>query len=229
MHALARLKPKCSCDGGARARHQTGFAVARPGSRLGNQSRLRRLRVAPHRCAACEQEERARRAAKDDPDKTTAFPREAAPTGTTSTPAPGPAPTAAPSPGACCDTALARGLDAGDLGGIICCNNTKIACVWQANINRHVTNAAARPIVERCVRVHETTHLGQVDCTGAAVERPNFRAGVDPDASECTAYRAEIQCYNARLNDCGTDTACRAQVTEELAFAQRQVRAFCHT
>jgi hypothetical protein len=211
----------------------------------------------PHRCAACEDEAKAHRVADDNPDTKYLFPRQPGVgdpgSGGQATPTPVPAtapttpeaPVAAPgatadpapmkdggaagpgSAGSCCDAALARGLDGGDFGGIICCNGSKFACVWQSNINRRVLNAAARPIVERCVRVHETTHLGQVDCTGAALERPNFRAGVDPDASECAAFRAEVQCYNVRLADCGADAECRNQVTTQLDFAQRERTRLC--
>jgi hypothetical protein len=241
MQAITRRKPSCRCADPAPTRRQRSpDRSAGPG----NQARLRRLPT-PHRCAACEGEAKPQRVASDNPDTELRFPRQpgsdagANPVppvdaGAAPTPA-GPDAAAVASPqaggaataGDCCNAALAQHLDQGDLGGIICCNNTRIACVWQANLNREVTNAAAQPIVERCVRVHETTHLGQVDCTGAAVERPNFRAGVDASASECTAYRAEIQCYNAHIDDCGADAACRSAVTSELAFAQRQRTAFC--
>ncbi len=99
--------------------------------------------------------------------------------------------------------------------------------MWTANINRTVTNPTAQRIVAQCVRVHEATHRDQVDCTGADVERPNFRSGVDPNASECTAYSAEVPCYESHIDECGTDATCRSQVQQELDFARRQKRRYC--
>jgi hypothetical protein len=233
MHAIARRKQSCRCANAASMRQADLSRASSRSPGLGNQARLRRLPSPPRRCPACEEEGKPHRVASDNPDSELLFPRQpgtdaGAPAPTGPIAAPGATPQAGGgSAGDCCSAALAQHLDQGDLGGIICCNGTKIACVWQANLNREVSDAASRPIVERCVRVHESTHLGQVDCTGAAVERPNFRAGVDANASECAAYRAEIQCYNARINDCGTDTGCRNAVTTELAFAQRQRTAFC--
>jgi hypothetical protein len=183
----------------------------------------------PRRCTSCQTEEGVpHRLASDSEDEMLEFPRQTPPD-SLSTPAPAaPAfPPSPPPPVDCCTQALNAGLDQGDYGGIICCNNAKSVCVWQPNINRVVTNATAQSIVAGCVRVHEATHVNQVDCTGAPVERPSFRQGVDPNASECAAYRVEVPCYQNNIGQCGTDADCRSQVQSELDFARKQVKRFC--
>lgn len=137
------------------------------------------------------------------------------------------APARAAGRGACCSSALSSGLDSGDYGGIVCCNNVKHSCVWYRNINRRVRNAAARTIVAHCVRVHENTHLNDVDCTGAAVERPGWRADRVANAEECTAYRAEVACYNRRIRNCGDDADCKRDVRRERRFARSQINVLC--
>ena len=127
----------------------------------------------------------------------------------------------------CCARAQAAGLDGGDYGGIICCNGVKHNCVWQSNINANVSNATARRIVAACVRRHEATHLSDVDCTGAALERPPFKAGKNPNREECAAYRVESRCYRNRIGGCGKNRACRRQVRSEWRFARQQIRALC--
>jgi len=183
----------------------------------------------------------AHRIASDDTDEALEFPRQvgSASQDLGSSPAPvaqtnadaGAGPIDAGLPGGiatdCCTDAFNRGLAKDDYGGIICCNNVKNACVWQGNINRNVTNSSAQLIVADCVLAHESTHLDQVDCTGAAVERPNFKPGVDPKAAECNAYKVESSCYNGNISNCGTDADCKAQVQKEWDFAKKQIKKYC--
>jgi hypothetical protein len=142
-------------------------------------------------------------------------------------PGPPPGPTVVPAlpAGDCCAAAQTAGLDRTDLGGVICCNNVKHACVWHAKIR--TTDATARSIIAGCIGAHEAVHLDHVDCTGAAVERPPFRADVNPDAGECAAYQVEVICYSNRIDECGTNATCLADVTRELSFAIRQVGRHC--
>ncbi len=148
-------------------------------------------------------------------------------------PIPGPAPGGGTGPGVapalpagdCCSAALAAGLDGGDFGGVICCNNTKHACVWSSNIP--AGNATARGVIAGCVGEHEAVHLNHVDCTGAALERPPFKPGISPADGECAAYLVEIACYQRRIGECGCDAACRAEVQHELDFACTQAAANC--
>ena len=191
----------------------------------------------PQRCAACEQDETSHRIPSDSMDNALQYPRQegsdAMDAGFTPAPAPPvfppqPSPPPAPAPAAnCCADALSAGLDGGDWGGIICCNNVKKACVWQSNINKKVTNSSAQSIVGGCVLAHERTHLNQVDCTGAKLERPPFKPGVDPNAAECNAYKTEASCYDNNISKCGGDADCTAQVQTEWDFAKKQIAKYC--
>lgn len=139
-------------------------------------------------------------------------------------PAPAGGGTPAPS---CCDQAFAKGLAASDYGGVICCNNVKHSCVWPSNMSSALTNAKARSISIGCARVHEDTHHDDIDCTGADVERPAFKAGKDPKAEECIAYRAEVACFDANLTDCGEDATCKSQIRARRTIKQGQADANC--
>jgi hypothetical protein len=227
------LQRRCSC----------GAPLPCNASRRAAGSASRHANV-PNRCSACQEEETSRRLSSDSDEDVIDFPRQdPSDDGSSPTPAFDAPPTPAPAPGVfppsppppgpvapaadCCTQALNKGLDKGDWGGIICCNNSKSTCVWTSNINKTVTNATAQGIVAGCVQVHEDTHLNQVDCTGAAVERPNFKPGVDPKAAECNAYKAELACYNANIGNCGTDADCTKQVQKESDFAKKQIKKFC--
>lgn len=137
-----------------------------------------------------------------------------------------PADAGAPAP-SCCDQAFSRGLAASDYGGVICCNGVKHSCVWPSNMSAALTNARARSISIDCARVHEDTHHNDIDCTGAAVERPGFKAGKNARAEECTAYTAEVACFDAHLADCGGDAECTRQIRARRATKQGQADANC--
>ena len=162
-----------------------------------------------------------------DGDAGVPTPMDAGP-GDAGVPEPGDAGPVAGTPApSCCDQAFSMGLAASDYGGVICCNNVKHSCVWPSNMSSALTNATARSISIGCARVHEDTHHDDVDCTGAAVERPGFKAGKNARAEECTAYRAEVACFDARLNDCGSDATCRSQIQARRATKQGQADANC--
>jgi hypothetical protein len=132
--------------------------------------------------------------------------------------------TSAPS---CCDQAFAKGLAGSDYGGVICCKNVKHSCVWPSNMSSALTNAKARSISIDCARVHEDTHHEDVDCTGADVERPAFKAGKNPKAEECIAYKAEVACFDAHLTDCGDDAECKTQIQARRGVKKGQADANC--
>jgi len=135
-------------------------------------------------------------------------------------------PGGAPAP-SCCDQAFAKGLAASDYGGVICCNNVKHSCVWPSNMSSALTNAKARAISIDCARVHEDTHHDDVDCTGAGVERPAFKAGKNAKAEECIAYKAEVACFDAHLADCGDEATCKSQIQARRTTKQGQADANC--
>ena len=138
------------------------------------------------------------------------------------------APAGAPEP-SCCDKAFSAGLAGTDYGGVICCKNVKHSCVWPSNMSSALTNAKAKSISIDCARVHEDTHHDDIDCTGADVERPSFKAGKDPKAEECKAYKAEVACFDAHLADCGDDADCKKQITDRRKTKQGQADSNCGT
>jgi hypothetical protein len=127
----------------------------------------------------------------------------------------------------CCDQAFTAGLARTDYGGVICCSNVKHTCVWPSNFSAALTNASARTIATTCARVHEDTHHDDIDCTGAALERPNFKAGKNARAEECTAYRAEAACLTSHLGDCAADAACTSQTTSRRDTKNSQATSNC--
>jgi hypothetical protein len=90
-----------------------------------------------------------------------------------------------------------------------------------------LTNGQARTIATVCARLHEDTHHDDIDCTGAAMERPNFKAGKDPRAEECTAYTTEVACLTSHLADCGADAECTRQITDRREVKRGQARSNC--
>lgn len=136
------------------------------------------------------------------------------------------APGGAPAP-SCCDEAFTKGLAASDYGGVICCKNVKHSCVWPSNMSSALTNGKARSISIDAARVHEDTHHDDIDCTGADVERPAFKAGKNAKAEECIAYKAEVAYFDAHLADCGDDADCKSQIQARRATKQGQADANC--
>jgi hypothetical protein len=132
----------------------------------------------------------------------------------------------APEP-TCCDKAFTKGLAGGDYGGVICCKNVKYSCVWPSNMSSALTNAKARSISIDCARVHEDTHHDDIDCTGAEVERPGFKAGKNAKAEECTAYKTEVACFDSHLADCGDDAECKKQIRDRRGVKQGQADSNC--
>ncbi|SRR6266436_3899301 len=130
-------------------------------------------------------------------------------------------------PASCCDRAFSAGLAGTDYGGVICCTNVKNSCVWPSNFSAALTNATARTIAATCALAHEDTHHDDIDCTGAAVERPGFKAGKNARAEECTAYRAEAACLTNHFGDCGGDATCTSQTTSRRDTKKQQAADNC--
>jgi hypothetical protein len=140
--------------------------------------------------------------------------------------APVPADAGAPE-ASCCDKAFTKGLARSDYGGVICCKNVKHSCVWPSNMSSALTNAKAKSISIDCARVHEDDHHDDVDCTGADVERPSFKAGKNAKAEECSAYTKEVACFDAHLADCGDDETCKTQIRARRATKKGQADSNC--
>lgn len=118
----------------------------------------------------------------------------------------------------CCSDAKTAGLDGGDLGGVICCDNVKHACLWASGGSTGVTDPTASSIVDHCIRVHEYAHFDDVDCpTGAGPHRPPFKAGKVPATEEKKSYAVEKNCLEKMIGKCGDNKKCKKQVKKELA------------
>lgn len=61
----------------------------------------------------------------------------------------------------CCDDALAANMDGGAAGGVLCCRGRVEICVWMANVREQ--NPTARRIIEECVKMHEATHVDDIN------------------------------------------------------------------
>jgi len=127
-----------------------------------------------------------------------------------------------------CGDAKRKGLDQGDVAGIVCCGGKAYTCVWISGGSFGANNKKAKKIIDKCSKLHEDTHLPDiVPCpsTGGLT-----RGGTPPGkskASECTAYKAEAACLRASIADCSGDPQCIAQVTKEIESADRAIKEFC--
>lgn len=91
------------------------------------------------------------------------------------------------------------------LGAVVCCNKKKTVCM-----NPTPDSDAARG---SCTQAHEDAHASdpQLSC-GDQSCAPIY--GTQPDPSytkamiECKASKAEVVCYKAGQNQCGTNQAC---------------------
>ena len=212
--ALIQRKPACACGGGCPHCQAMAGQHAASGALDGVRS--------PARSLGAREERRSNSipSGTDDLDETdTTMPHA---TGDGGVPADAGTPVAS-----CCDQAFTAGLARTDYGGVICCSNVKHTCVWPSNFSAALTNASARTIAATCARVHEDTHHDDIDCTGAALERPSYKAGKDARAEECTAYRAEAACLTSHLGDCGADAACTSQTTSRRDTKNSQAASNC--
>jgi RHS repeat-associated protein len=115
-----------------------------------------------------------------------------------------------------CGSAKKKGLDKGDVAGVICCGGKKYSCVWKSGGATGATNKKAKAVIDKCSKVHEDTHHGDVDCpSGPGVTRPPFKPGLDPNTQECKAFKAEVACLDNSIAACGGDPKCISQVNAE--------------
>ncbi len=106
--------------------------------------------------------------------------------------------------GQCCRDAKSGNLDNGNAGGVVCCDGRKVACNWHWLPDGEPNDFIER-IIETCITEHEVSHFDDIDDCGAtcpSLTRPNFRAGADQGAEECTAYRIELACLRRSLPLC---------------------------
>jgi hypothetical protein len=124
-----------------------------------------------------------------------------------------------------CSEAQRLGLDNGDVAGVVCYGGRKYICVWISGGATGARDNAARGIIDKCSRVHESKHLDDIDCPpGPCVTRPPFKPGKDPTRQECAAYRAELACLRGSLGDCKGNPQCISQVVAEIQSDKREMR-----
>jgi RHS repeat-associated protein len=92
-----------------------------------------------------------------------------------------------------CAEAKRRGMDRGDVGGVICCDGKKYACVW---------GEFPFDCFRKCSLAHEYTHFYDVECPSSGLHRPPFKPGKIPKKEECEAYRVQIRCLKYEASCC---------------------------
>jgi len=144
----------------------------------------------------------------------------------------------------CCD-AIRSQCSNGDWGGVICCQERMISCVWHfppfyppSDPNGTDGRDYGHQLAEECVKVHEDDHHDSVTCDhtpSGQICRPPFLPGIDPPAEECHAHTAEIICLNEKYQSCISQfpagsadrAACIAYVTQIRAWACSEATQHC--
>lgn len=95
-----------------------------------------------------------------------------------------------------CGDAKRLGLDAltgPSAAGVICCDGKKYVCVWKDFPYKCLT---------QCAKLHEQTHLADVDCPEKGLCRPPFRRPEDTSKEECEGFIAQIKCLIESSDSC---------------------------
>jgi RHS repeat-associated protein len=108
-----------------------------------------------------------------------------------------------------------------DWGGIVCCQGKKFACVWANERDPNFPKTTtAQGIVLECADLHEGLHLPDVRCPCIWNWGWLTRGGVPgkkaANASECRAFKAELDCLNGSKGSCGGDPACESEVDRRI-------------
>ena len=135
--------------------------------------------------------------------------------------------------GVCCAAAAAAGFDAGDWGGVVCCDGRKVACDWSwKSPPPGGWDPGAQAAVASCITEHELDHLDDVNCGGAipSLTRPLWAnpALGNTTYQECRAYIKEWKCLNKNIGACAT-AQCHNQLADIIADRMRRIRANCGT
>jgi RHS repeat-associated protein len=127
-----------------------------------------------------------------------------------------------------CGDAKAKGLDNGDVGGVVCCCGEKYSCTWKGS-STGATNIQALRIIIDCIGDHEDDYHDDIDCPddGRGVNRPPWRDGADPAEEECEAYIAGRDCIRNRRDDCNGNPHCLDDLEREEGFYQDQINRLC--
>jgi len=127
-----------------------------------------------------------------------------------------------------CGEAKKKGLDSGDVAGVICCGDKKYSCVWISGGATGAGNKKAKAILDKCSGAHEDDHHDDIDCpSGPGISRPPFKPGKSPKAEECLAYKAEVACLKSSISGCDSDPQCISQVLAEINSNNQQIQTLC--
>jgi hypothetical protein len=135
-------------------------------------------------------------------------------------------------PSNCCKEAKRVGLDAGKVGLVICCGDTKVPCVFKSGGASKATNPTAVTIIDFAVMEHEKCHLKHTKpCLrrGCHVQPAKFDDDTTKDQGECECYKAQfLVLRNAWIGGlCGTDQACNDQIGKEIDAVTRRLDIHC--
>ncbi len=134
--------------------------------------------------------------------------------------------------GQCCRDAKTNGLNGNDLGGVICCDGKKVACVWQ-NHSADPSQKIAEDIIIDCVTKHELDHFDDVPaCPNQCpdMSRPPFKKGANRNKEECSAHKKELSCYKKKRNNCAkapNPQDCRKRIDDEIKVVEGEIRKYC--
>ena len=130
-----------------------------------------------------------------------------------------------------CNKAKAKGLDKGDVGGLICCRGRAFVCVWQSAGLRGArkgnqyqpTSPKSISIINGCVAEHEETHrVQEPHCVGCGLYR-HKSSWWSINRRECDGYYSQLKCLQRNRKKCVGEQVCELEVDLEIFEAIRQV------
>lgn len=133
----------------------------------------------------------------------------------------------------CCEEIKAKHQDNGDVGGVVCCDQTPIPCVWISGGATGATNNTAKKIIDDCSLTHEKEHTKYSKrCLTFPFKGNVGRLPEEP--SECQAYFAELVCLNRSLfpnngqaGRCNGNHECEKQVKKERDEILNRLKEHC--
>jgi RHS repeat-associated protein len=134
----------------------------------------------------------------------------------------------------CCDYARANKLGGGAAAGIVCCQGTAIACVYDSGGFSHATDRVAQAIIDACLIAHEDSHLKDPNMLPCPDNCGIFSGGQMKQGttmeSECTAFTVEVECLDKLKGLCKNSRdpgKCEAQVAKEKQLANDEKGIYC--
>ncbi|MBN1345109.1 MAG: hypothetical protein JXQ73_20610, partial [Phycisphaerae bacterium] len=136
----------------------------------------------------------------------------------------------------CCQDAKAQGehidpmTGLPDLGGVICCDGEKTACVWIESRGDPSRDLAIDMVIE-CITRHEQDHFDDVSCGECPpTHRPPWDDPAKEKAEECKAHLISLSCLRSHRKDCAkapNPARCLAELQIYINHNSGEVRRFC--